>query len=49
MDELSRFDNRPYMDVTFSRFRIARDIWENMNIKKVEFVDVFTKKEDGED
>ncbi len=46
MDELSRFDNRPYMDVTLSKFRIARDIWENMDIKKVEFVDVFTKKEE---
>ena len=45
MDEMTKFDKKPYMDVTFVRFRIARDIWENMeNIEKVEFVDVFEKK-----
>ena len=45
MDEMAKFDKKPYMDVTFARFRIARDIWENMeNIEKVEFVDVFEKK-----
>ena len=45
MDEMAKFDKKPYMDVTFVRFRIARDIWENMeNIEKVEFVDVFEKK-----
>lgn len=33
------------MDITFARFRIARDIWENMEkVDKVEFVDVFEKK-----
>ncbi|MCK9150579.1 peptidylprolyl isomerase [Methanobacterium alcaliphilum] len=47
MDELARFDNQPYMDVTFARFRIARDIWENMeNVEKVEFADIFEKKEE---
>ena len=45
MDEMTKFDKKPYMDITFARFRIARDIWENMdNIDKVEFVDVFEKK-----
>lgn len=45
MDEMAKFDKQPYMDVTFARFRISRDIWENMeNIEKVEFVDVFEKK-----
>lgn len=45
MDEMAKFDKKPYMDITFARFRIARDIWENMeNIEKVEFVDVFEKK-----
>ena len=45
MDEMAKFDKKPYMDITFVRFRIARDIWENMeNIEKVEFVDVFEKK-----
>ncbi len=45
MDEMAKFDKKPYMDITFARFRIARDIWENMeNVEKVEFVDVFEKK-----
>lgn len=45
MDEMTKFDNKPYMDITFIRFHIARDIWENMeNVDKVEFVDVFEKK-----
>ena len=48
MDEMAKFDNQPYMDVTFARFRIARDIWENMeNIEKVEFADIFEKKEEA--
>ena len=42
---MAKFDKQPYMDVTFARFRISRDIWENMeNVEKVEFVDVFEKK-----
>lgn len=45
MDEMAKFDNKPYMDITFARFRIARDVWENIeSIDKVEFVDVFEKK-----
>jgi len=49
MDEMAKFDKKPYMDITFARFRIARDIWENMdNIEKVEFVDVFEKKVEKE-
>ena len=49
MDEMAKFDKKPYMDITFARFRIARDIWENMeNVEKVEFVDVFEKKVEEE-
>ena len=49
MDEMTKFDKKPYMDITFARFRIARDIWENMeNVDKVEFVDVFEKKVEKE-
>lgn len=45
MDEMTKFDKKPYVDITFARFRIARDVWENMeNVDKVEFVDVFEKK-----
>jgi len=45
MDEMTKFDKKPYVDITFARFRIARDIWENMeNVDKVEFVDLFEKK-----
>ena len=49
MDEMTKFDKKPYMDITFARFRIARDIWDNMkNVDKVEFVDLFEKKVDQE-
>ncbi len=49
MDEMTKFDKKPYVDITFVRFRIARDIWENMeNVEKVEFVDVFEKKVNDE-
>jgi len=49
MDEMAKFDQRPYMEVTMARFRIARDIQENMDIATVEFVDSFTKKEEVEE
>ncbi len=48
LDEITRFDQKPYMDVTLARFRIAKDIWENMDVEKVQFVDTFEKKT-GED
>ena len=49
MDEMAKFDQqRSYMDITMIRFRLARDIYENMeNVSKVEFVDAFEKKEEA--
>ncbi len=49
MDEMAKFDQqRSYMDITMIRFRLARDIYENMeNVSKVEFVDAFEKKEES--
>ena len=44
LDEITRFDQKSYMDVTFARFRISKDIWDNMDYEKVEFVDEFEKK-----
>lgn len=46
LDEITRFDQKSYMDITFARFRIAKDIWDNMDFEKVEFVDEFEKKEE---
>ena len=47
---LSKFDQQPYMDITLIRFRIAKDIWENIEgITKVNFIDSFDKKEETED
>ena len=37
------------MDVTFARFRIAKDIWENMDFEKVNFVDSFEKKQEEDE
>ena len=45
LSELAKFDNQ----VTYAKFRIARDIWDNMGINRVEFVDVFEKKVDTEE
>ena len=50
LDEMSKFDQQSYMDITFARFRIAKDIWDNIEeITKVNFVDAFEKKEEVED
>jgi len=49
MDEMAKFDQRPHMEITMDRFRIARDIQDNMDIKTVEFVESFTKKEEVEE
>ncbi len=51
LDEITRFDQQSYMDVTFARFRISKDIWDNMGYEKVQFVDEFEKRveEDSED
>jgi peptidylprolyl isomerase/FKBP-type peptidyl-prolyl cis-trans isomerase SlyD len=49
LDEVTRFDQKPYMDITMARFKIAKDIWDNMDFEKVEFLDEFEKKiEEGE-
>jgi len=40
LSEMAKFDN----DSTDAKFRIARDIWNNMSINRVEFVDVFEKE-----
>lgn len=46
LDEITRFDQKSYMDITFARFRISKDIWDNMGYEKVQFVDEFEKKEE---
>ena len=50
LDEMSKFDQQSYMDITFARFRIAKDIWDNIDeITKVNFVDEFEKREESAD
>ena len=50
MDEMSKFDQQSYMDVTFARFRISKDVWENIEgVTKVNFVDAFEKREEKEE
>ena len=45
LDEMAKFDQQSYMDITFARFRIAKDIWENIEeVTKVNFVDAFEKR-----
>lgn len=49
LDEITKFDQKSYMDITFARFRISQDIWENMDFEKVNFVDSFEKPENNEE
>jgi len=50
LDEMAKFDQQSYMDITFARFRIAKDIWDNIEeITKVNFVDEFEKREESDD
>lgn len=49
LDEITKFDQKSYMDITFARFRISKDIWENMDMEKVNFIDEFEKKEPEEE
>ena len=50
LDEMAKFDQQSYMDITFARFRIAKDIWDNIEeITKVNFVDEFEKREESSD
>ena len=47
LDEMAKFDQQSYMDITFARFRIAKDIWENIEeVTKVNFVDAFEKRKE---
>ena len=50
LDEMAKFDQQSYMDITFARFRIAKDVWENIEeVTKVNFVDAFEKREESAD
>ena len=50
LDGMAKFDQQSYMDITFARFRIAKDIWDNIeDITKVNFVDEFEKREESDD
>ena len=44
LDEITKFDQRGYMDVTFERHRIAKDLYENLPYEKVQFVEEFQNK-----
>lgn len=49
LDEITKFDQKSYMDITFARFKISQDIWENMDFEKVNFVDSFEKPEEKDE
>ena len=46
LDEITKLDEKSYADITFIRNRIAKDIWDNTDFKKVKFVDEFETKDD---
>lgn len=41
LDEITRFDQKSYMDVTLERYRISKDLYENLPYEKVQFIDEF--------
>lgn len=50
LDEMAKFDQQSYMEITLARFRISKDIWDNIEgITKVNFVDEFEKREESDD
>ncbi len=50
LDEMAKFDQKSYMDITFARFKIAKDIWENIEeITKVNFIDEFEEAQENEE
>lgn len=50
LDETSKFDQNSYMDITLARFRIAKDVWDNIDeITKVNFIDSFEENIETED
>lgn len=49
LDEITKLDQKPYMEVTFARFHVSNDILDNMDIEQVNFIDSFSKKSTEED
>uniref|UniRef100_UPI0039B8CDD5 peptidylprolyl isomerase n=1 Tax=Methanobrevibacter sp. UBA337 TaxID=1915480 RepID=UPI0039B8CDD5 len=49
LDEITHFDQKSYMDITFARYRISKDLYENMPYDKVQFVDEFEKRAEEEE
>ena len=45
LDEITKFDQKSYMDITLNRFKISKDIWDYMDMEKVNFTDSFEKRE----
>lgn len=50
LDEMSKFDQQSHMELTFAKFRISKDIWDNIEeVSKVNFVEEFEKTENTDD
>ncbi|MDR2873472.1 MAG: peptidylprolyl isomerase [Methanobrevibacter sp.] len=44
LDEITKYDNeKSQLNITSFKHRISKDIWENLDIDEVDFVDVFKK------
>ena len=46
LDEITRFDQKSYMDVTLERYRISKDLYENLPYEKVQFIDEFQEADE---
>lgn len=48
-DDITKFDSKPYSEITIMRYNIANAIMENMDITDVNFIDNFPKREEVEE
>ncbi|MCL2114863.1 MAG: peptidylprolyl isomerase [Methanobrevibacter sp.] len=46
LDEITKYDQKSHMEITFAKYKIARDLWDNTDFEKVKFVEEFIKEEE---
>ncbi len=49
LGEITKFDSKPYSDITMMRFQVSNVIMENMDFNCVNFIDSFYEKEEKEE
>jgi peptidylprolyl isomerase/FKBP-type peptidyl-prolyl cis-trans isomerase SlyD len=47
LHDITKYNQKSYVEITLMKHRVAKDIWENMDFEKVEFVDSFEKNDEN--